>query len=348
VLSAAAAPLDVFLTATPETTSPKGYLELGSDHMNGTLDVFQVRNNDPTIAGTQAGDYHGSYITGGVRLAEGLWLSGGLGRRTLSSTSDSFTYNSWQVSGLYRFVEPDGYRPAMAMRLSAWGNRAKATESTTAVVVPGARLNSVRITKPADQQLQADLISTWNLTPSSDVSVNFGVGRTRLSYGVLTATTTRNGCNFNVTFTGNNIQGTLVPPCNTPGGVVQQFFDSSGSFGVDVPSEIAWNGTFFQTGVNGRWRRGSWTFLAGYLFHVVNRGAVDDILKARGQKSFTQNHNITLQANYKILPNITVFGRTQITSNLFFNDIPVTYNSSTAERFDSKYTLYTVGLRADF
>jgi hypothetical protein len=43
-----------------------------------------------------------------------------------------------------------------------------------------------------------------------------------------------------------------------------------------------------------------------------------------------------------------VSGRGQPSSNLFFNDIPVTYNSSTADRFDSKYTLFTLGLRADF
>jgi hypothetical protein len=43
-----------------------------------------------------------------------------------------------------------------------------------------------------------------------------------------------------------------------------------------------------------------------------------------------------------------VSGRGQLSCNLFFNDIPVTYNSSTADRFDSKYTSVTVGLRADF
>jgi hypothetical protein len=47
-------------------------------------------------------------------------------------------------------------------------------------------------------------------------------------------------------------------------------------------------------------------------------------------------------------PQGTLFARTQLTSNLFFNDIPVTYNSSTAERFDSKYTLFSVGMRAEF
>jgi hypothetical protein len=33
---------------------------------------------------------------------------------------------------------------------------------------------------------------------------------------------------------------------------------------------------------------------------------------------------------------------------LFFNEMPVTYNTSTSGRFGSKYTLFSVGLRADF
>lgn len=347
-VAASAAPMDVFLTANPDQIAPRGYLELGTDHMNESLDVFNVRENDPLTAGTKAGDYHGAYVIGGWRVGEGKWLSGGLWRRSLSSTSDTFNYTGWQVSGLYRFMEPAGKLPAAALRLSAWGNFASATESTTAVVVPGAKLNTVKITDPADRQLQADLIGTWNLSPSSDLSVNLGVGSSQLSYGALSATTTRNGCDYNVAFTGNTIFGTLIPPCSAGGGVIEQFYDSSGAYGVDVASEIAWRATFFQAGVNGSWRRGPWTFKAGYLFHVVKRKLVDDILNSRGEEAYTQNHNISLQADYRVHPQLTLFARGQLTSNLFFNDIPVTYNSSTAERFGSKYTLFSVGLRADF
>jgi hypothetical protein len=315
--------------------------------MNGTLDVFHVRESDPLTSGTKAGDYHGAYIIGGVRVGEGKWLTGGLWQRTLSSTSDTFNYTSWQLSGLYRFAEADGKRPALAVRLSGWGSGASATESTTAVVVPGARLNTVRIAEPSDRQLQADLIGTWNLTPGSDVSVNFGVGSTKLSYGGLTATTTSYGCDYNVAFTGNDILLTRARPCalSSPDFYVDS---SEGKYGVDVASEIAWHGTFVQAGVNGRWQRGPWTYMAGYLLYVVKREAVDDILTARGKNAFTQNHNITLQANYQLRPQLTVFARGQLSSNLFFNDIPVTYNSSTSERFSSRYTLFTVGLRADF
>lgn len=316
--------------------------------MNESLDVFKVREADPLTAGTKAGDYHGTYLSGAVKLADGAWLSGVLGQRSLSSTSDTFNYTNWQLAGLYRFKEANGTWPAMALRLSAWGNYASATESTSAVVVPGAKLNTVKITAPADRQLQADLVGSWNLTSSSDMSAFVSVGSSQLSYGALSATTTRNGCDYNVAFTGNTIYGVLATPCSVGGGVIQQFYDSSGAYGVDVASEIAWRGIFLQAGINRSWQRGPWTWQAGYLFHVVKRERVDDILQSRGKEAFTQNHNITLQATYRVSPHLSVFGRSQLTSNLFFNDIPVTYNSSTSERFGSKYSLFSVGLRADF
>lgn len=346
VLPAGAAPLDVFLTAMPETQAGKGYLEVGTDQMNGTLDIFNVREKDPATAGTKAGDYRGSYATGAVRIGEGAWLSGSLGQKALSSTTDTFNYTHWQVSGLYRFIEPSDALPAVAVRLSAWGNYAGATESTSVVVVPGARLNSVKISNPADQQLQADVIGTWQLSPASEGSVNFGAGRSQLSYGALSATTTRNGCDYRVAFTGNNFLLTRASPCSLDS--ADYYFDKSGEYGVDVANEIAWHSTFIQAGVNGNWRHGPWTLMGGYLFHLERRDRVDDILASRGLPSYKQNHNITVEADYLLSPMLTVFARAQLTSNLLLNELPVAYNSNTADRFGSRYTLFGVGLRANF
>ena len=347
-LYANAAPLDVLLTATPERLAPGGFLDLGAQRMNGALDVFKVRENDPLTAGTKAGDYHDVYISGGYPMTEALWLFGRWGRSTLSSTSDNYRYTNWSVAGQYRWTEAMGAWPTVATRLSAWGNYADFTESTTAVVVPGARLNTVKITEPADQQVQIDVIGSWSVTPVSTVSAFLSLGRSQLSYGALSATTTRNGCDYNVTFTGNDIYGVLAPPCAVVGGVIEQFYDSSGDYGVDVASEIAWRGTFAQAGVNRSWQHGPWTWQAGYMVHWVQRDGVDRILKARGKTPYKLNQNATFQATYRFQPHVSVFARGQLTSNLFFNDIPVTYNSSTSERFKSRYSLFTLGLRAEF
>jgi hypothetical protein len=345
---AAAAPLDALLTAMPERLTPLGYVELGVDHMNDGLDVFKIRETDPLTAGTAAGDYRGQHLSAGWRVMDGLWLAGSLWQRNVSDAADTYLYNSWQLAAQYRFMEASGAWPAMALRVSGWGNRASATESSTPVTVPGAILNTVKVTEPADQQLQADLVGTWPLSPALEVSALVSAGTSQLSYGALSATTSRNGCNYQLSFTGNDIFGTLIPPCAATGGIIKQFFDSSGDYGVDVANEIAWRGTFMQLGVNSAWRSGPWTLQGGYLFHAVRREAVDAILASRGKASHTQNHNITLEADYRVHPHVSVFSRAQFSSNLFFNDIPVTYNSSTAARFGSKYSLFSVGLRAVF
>jgi hypothetical protein len=343
-----AAPLDALLSAIPEGASPRGHIEVATDQMNGALDFFNVRDSRVDTAGTSAGDYSGTHVLGGFSPWEGVWLSGGLWQRRVNSASDSYRYDSWQIAGQYRFLNASGWVPSAALRLSAWGNSAVQTESTTAVVVPGARLNSVKITSPDDRSLQADLIGTWKLSASTNLSLAVGAGNTRLSYGALTATTTRDGCNYNVTFNGNDIFGELASPCSAKGGVVQQFYDSSGGYGVDVAKEIAWSASFAHAAINATWQGGPWKVTGAYLFTTIKRDFVDSILTSRGLASYTQNNNMTAQLDYHISPHVVAFGRAQLSSNLFFDDIPVTYNSSTASRFDSKYSLFTVGMLVNF
>lgn len=343
---AAAAPLDALLTATPEAGVQRGRIELGVDVMNQQLDVlnFRSQSSDPDKA---TGDYRGAHVSGGLRVGEAAWLSGSLWQRAVGDATDTYQYTSWQVGGQYRFREAQGLVPAMAVRLSAWGNYASATETTKPVVVPGARLDTVKITAPSDQQLQADLIGSWPLSASSDVSVLLSAGSSQLSYGGLSATTRLDGCHYNLAFTGNAVYGTLAKPCSA-GIYLLEIYDNSGRLGIDVAREIAWSGSFVQAGVNGSWRSGPWSVQAGYLFHMAQRESVDAILAARKQASYTQNHSLIVESSYRFTPTWRAFARGQFSSNLFFNELPVTYNTSTASRFEAKYSVLTLGLMADF
>jgi hypothetical protein len=343
-----AAPLDATLSALPELEQHNGYLDVATDQMNQGLDLFRVRESDPKTVGTAAGDYHGYHLTGAVRAAPGLWVSGSLWRRTISSTSDTFHYDSFAVSAQYRFLEGNGSRPALALRASTWGNRSAATESTTPVTVPGAILNTVRVASPTDRSVQLDLTGTWALPALPILNATVGIGNTQLGYGGLTATTTRNGCDYALQFNGNDIYGTLAKECNATGGVIQQFYDSSGAYGVDVAPEIAWRGRFWQIGGSAFWKGDPWSYKAGYLFHTVQREAVDSILASRSRPYYEQNHTVLMEATYRLHAQLQLFGRAQLSSNLFFSEIPVTYNTSTSERFGSKYSLFTLGARWDF
>lgn len=341
-----AAPLDALLTAVPERGLEHGSMELGFDAMNQQLDLLNFRSiaSEPDRA---TGDYKGTHVIGGFRVGDKGWLSGSLWQRAVGDATDTYQYTSWQLSGQYRFLEPDGGVPALAARLSSWGNYAAATNTTKPVVVPGAKLDSVKITNPADQQLQADLVGTWQLSAQSDVSVVLSAGASQLSYGAMSATTTLDGCHYNLAFTGNAVYGTLASPCGA-GIYLTEIYDNSGRLGIDVANEIAWRGNFVQAGVNGSWRNGRWALKAGYLFYMAQRESVDAILAARKQSAYSQNHTVAVETSYRFSTGLRAFARGQFSSNLFFNEMPVTYNTSTASRFDSKYSIFSLGLAADF
>lgn len=345
---AAAAPLDALLTATPMADGGRVRMELGADKLARSLDFSTVREGDPARPTTRSGDYQGLQLTGTLRLADGLWLGGGLWQRRIDGDQDRYRYRSWLLSGQWRFMEAAAARPALALRLAAWGSRASETRTTTPVQVPGAVLDTVTVSHPSDRQLQADLIATWRLGPRWDASAVLGAGRTRLAYGALAATTTRNGCHYDLTFTGNDIFGELNAPCTSSSGVIRQFFDSSGDYGVDVANEIAWRGRFVQAGVNATWRDGPWSAAAGLLWHAARRDAVDRILASRGDPVHERNRTLLLDGAYAYTPQLSVFARLRLSSHLFLDEIPVTYNSSTSANFGSGFSVITLGVRAAF
>ncbi|MDP2007644.1 MAG: hypothetical protein Q8K45_18385 [Rubrivivax sp.] len=346
---AAAAPLDALRSATPERSAERATLALGVDKLTRTLDFSTSREGDPLVPGSRSGDYRAAHVTGALRVADGIWLDGGLWQRRVQGDVDVYRYTGWLLGSQFRLRPAEGAWPALALRLSAWGNRADQTVTTTPVRVPGAVLNSVTVNRPADRQLQADLLATWPLTPAWDLTAQLGLGRNRLSYGALTATTTRNGCPYDLSFTGNDIFGNLAGPCvSTGGGVIRQFFDSSGDYGVDVANEIAWRGSFVQLGLGAAWRGGPWQAALGYVFHAARRDAVDDILAGRGDPTHKQNRTLVLDGAYAFTPQLGAWARLQLSSNLFLDEIPVTYNSSTSRNFGSKLSLLSLGLRATF
>jgi hypothetical protein len=347
--TAQAAPLDALLTATPLGGDARWRVELGVDLVNRSLDFSTSADTATQNPATTTGDYRGGQLLATWRVADRWWLSGGLWQRRISNAVDSFDYSGWQLAGQWQLMAAQGRMPALAVRLGGWGNRADVTEATTPVRVPGAILDTVTIDSPGDNQLQADLVATWPLSSQLEVSALVGGGRSQLRYGGLTATTTRNGCPYDLVFTGNDIFGTLARPCTgNGGGVIRQFFDSSGDYGVDVAREIAWSGRFLQAGANVRWVRGDWQLAGGYLFHTQRRQHVDDILARRGDPVHRHNHVIVAEAAWRVQPMLQVFARAQLSSNLFLQDVPVTYNASTSGSFGNRFSLITLGLRAGF
>jgi len=354
--SALAAPGDALLGGLPEGGQERGWLSLSADHADRSLNPFQDRVVDPSAPQLPPGSVDGQQLAGAWRVREDLLLSAALGQRRLDDGLDRYRFDSWLLSGQFRLTgrqtgrqtgPADGWH-SLSLRLAAWGHQADVMASRTPVQVPGAVLNSVTVISPSDRNLQADLVASWQLQPAVEVHAVLSLGRTQLAYGDLRATTTLDGCQYDLDFQGNDIFGNLSAPCSAAGGVVQQFFDSSGDYGVDVPRELAWRGHFVQAGVNMRWQRGDWSLQGGYLAHRIWRQDVDDILAARGDPVQTINHLVAVEAGWRVHRHLALFLRGQRSSRLFFNELPVIYNSSTSSSFSQHFSLLTLGLRAHF
>jgi hypothetical protein len=347
-VSVLAAPGDALLGGLPEAGQGSGWLSLAVDHADRSLNPFQDRVVDPSAPRSPPGSVDGQQLAGAWRAMDGLLLSASLGQRRLDDGLDRYRFDSWLLAGQARLTARSDAWPALSLRLAAWGHRADVMESRMPVQVPGAVLNSVTVISPSDRNLQADLVASWQLRPAVEVHAVLSAGRTQLAYRDLRATTTLDGCQYDLDFQGNDIFGNLSAPCSAAGGVVQQFFDSSGDYGVDVPRELAWRGHFVQLGVNARWQRGDWSLQGGYLAHRIWRQDVDDILAARGDPVQTINHLLAVEAAWRVHPQLSLFLRGQRSSRLFFNELPVIYNSSTSGSFGQHFSLLTLGLRAHF
>lgn len=346
-LAPQAAPLDALLSARPERLGARAHVELGVGRADRRLD-FSRPDDDPEIAeAAQNGAYDELQLNAGWQPREGAWLTGGLRTRRLSDGVDRYRYLSWQVSGLLRLNEGEGSMPALAVRLGAWGSGAGRTATRTPVRVPGAVLDSVTITRPRDGQLQLDLVGTWTPAPNLDLSAMLGAGRSRLAYADLAATTTRNGCRYDLAFRGNDIFGTLAGPCDAPG-VIEQFYDRSGDYGVDVRRELAWRGSFATGGVNLAWRQGPWGVRAGVAWFRMERDGIDEILAGRGQRGYRSVRLLAVEGTRRLHPNLSALLRLEASNHLFLADLPVAYNSGTAARFGGRFSQVVLGVRAEF
>jgi hypothetical protein len=344
-VTAFSAPLDALLTADQYHNAGELRAEASYDAVNSTLDVFNVRAKDPQYAGTTVGDYSGLHFLLGYALTDRLSLEGGLWRRKISYRSDDEALNSWQMSGQYRVWGNQDSTAHFAVRLSAWGDQAGSLTKSTPTQVEGHKLDSVTIDSPSDSQVQVDAIGTWRLTNQTSVSTFVGTGHSTVKTGDLSATTSINGCNYNLAFTSTEITGHLSScPSPTPGVPVVEAFSTS----QNVLSEFSYQANYYQLGGMMQWQNQDWTVRGGYQFQKLQRSNVDALIVSRGGVSYQTNNILVADVTRKVSTHLSVFVRGQVMSNQFVGEIPFIYNSVTASKFSGKYGFASFGMRYAF
>jgi len=341
-----AAPLDALLTATKPTTPGQAIVEVSYDMMNSSLDFLHLRKESEN-GSSNVGDYKGGHIGLGVAVTPQLWVEGAYWKRKIDYRSFDADLNSWQVAGQYKLSEAQGAVPALAIRLGAWGNDAKSLTKYTNTTISSIKFTSATVHKPADQQVQLDLIGTWPVSDSTELSAFASAGASRVKFNSISATSrTRNGCEYNIGFDDVGAVGELAQPCTAA--VVVTRFTIPYSDTVDINKEARYHSSFAQAGFMADWHNVNWRVRGGYQFQYIKRDDVDDIIADRGGKAYKHNHVLVADVSYNAYKNVVVFLRGQFMTNQFNGEMPLAYNSLTADKYNQRYGVVSTGLMLVF
>jgi hypothetical protein len=339
--SAAAAPLDAFLTANRDSTPWKGELEIGYDMTNDSLDFLHLREKNGVT--TNVGDYTGAHLRGGIAITPRLWIDGAYWKRKIDYRSFVAEITTWQLAGQYKVLDGAASVPSVALRMGAWGNDADQLTKFTNTTISGTKFTSATVTQPSDVQYQLDLIATWLPSQQTEISMFAGAGKSRVSFDSIGATSrTKNGCDYNVGFNQGGSVSTLAQPCNAP--IVVDRYTTLLSNTVNVDQEAKYSASYYQVGFMSAWHSTNWRLRGGYQYQIIKRNKVDDIIASRGDTAYKHNHVLVADVSYNVFKNTILFVRGQFMTNQFNGELPMAYNSLTAEKFNQRYGMVSTGL----
>ncbi|MFL6719419.1 MAG: hypothetical protein ACJ8G3_23990 [Burkholderiaceae bacterium] len=130
--------------------------------------------------------------------------------------------------------------------------------------------------------------------------------------------------------------------------MIDRFTATNSSIGINVYDEAEYRARFMHAGLSGKWLAGNWQFRAGYDYQRLKRDGVDDIISQRGGKPVDNNLTFVGELMYRVIDNVSLFGRGQLMMRQFTGEIPFAYNTLTAARFDKKYGFVTAGVVITF
>ncbi|MBF0153958.1 MAG: hypothetical protein HQL64_09495 [Magnetococcales bacterium] len=346
-LLAVGAPLDEFLTAQRGYAPWHGEFELSLDLMNGTVDFADVRGGTD-YAGTSVGDYKGGHLSAGIALTRRLWLEGSLWNRVLQTSQESMSVYSWQGAAQYQMTVNLGYLPALALRFSEWGNWAKEANKNTSFSLGNITASGVNVTSPDDEQMQLDLIGTWNVSEKDSFSLFVGAGTSEVGFKDLIANMGK-GCQYKIGSPSQyEITGQLVSGAEKDCQVLS--FDLTSATpkypGTDM-FQIKYEATYQHIGGMYQWFNDAWRFRLGTRYEKVNR-SMDDYLRDAGLPYFDSNMIVTSEIGYKPFKSYAFFLRAQVMNHQLLGDIPFSYNRFTSSKFDHQYGLLSFGIQGGF
>ncbi|OSM04279.1 putative signal peptide protein [Magnetofaba australis IT-1] len=339
--------MDEFLIAQHGYPPWSGEIEFSRDAVNTALDIFNIRGQDNEFAGTEVGDYTGYHVSGGIALTRRLWIDGSYWWRTLTATQEDISGTSWSLAAQYQATVNLDWLPAVSLRLSRWGTDSEDVDRSTNSVLRDFNISSVRVTSPADEQWQGDIIGSWFVDDMESFTAFFGYGKSTVSYNQLLASFS-NDCVYSLQSPSKN---QLTGQLYSGDPLVCELLDFNlNSNDAVYPGEgfgMAYSGTYFHFGGMYQTFDENWRFRLGYRFQSHQR-SVDAEVAANDVSVVSSNHIITSEVGFKLSRYWALFARATFYKNQLLGEMPFAYNVFTAHRFDKKYGLLSFGLVTGF
>ena len=322
-----AAPLDALIEAKPSKRYGLGYIEFGTDAMNSTLDVFDVRSKMSITDGT--GNYRGFSLRAGRAFGDGAWVDGALMSRNITVATDLYPVTSWRLGAQQILREDNQAGSALALRAAFWGSQSeKVSKSDFNLDVYNTSINVDRVSaiKPKDRNYQLDIVHSWYGDQwSLSLFAGMGSGRVKIP-------------SVEIDYAGGSYTypSATLNPFTSISGVSEHL----GTLNYDLRSR--------QLGLNASYSAGAWTYRAGYLMALTSRPSVDDAVQSLGNTPYRRNQTLVGEVAYRFTQSMHIYSRVQLMQRQFLSEIPFLYNSITSPIFGVKYGVVSAGLGMSF
>ncbi|MEO5331364.1 MAG: hypothetical protein H7839_05020 [Magnetococcus sp. YQC-5] len=377
------APLDEFLTATHGFEPWHGEGEVGMDVMNSSVDIFKMRENKTNVGGSSIGDYTGGHVRGGLALTRRLWVDGAAWSRKITTPYDKGESLTLQGGAQFQVTQPFGWFPAVALRMSAWRDSSseavKASPSSITMAGASTTADKIRVEQPYDEQVQLDLISTWQMSHNSTFSTFLSYGKSKVDFENLYVTNLKNvqvnswkgnaNGEFKVLMYEDGSKTGVQLTCMSANCSVSMgrengdYLNATYPNSADLPRlpvtsstvpeglNIGYDANYYQLGGMYSWYTPQWRTRLGYRYMKLNRD-LDPAVTQAGKALIDSNHFLSGEVGYKppfkMFEHIGLFVRGQLMMNQFVGELPFTYNLFSAHKFDSRYGLVTFGVTGGF
>jgi hypothetical protein len=345
-------PLDALLQATSvgfggAKASDPVQIEIMRDLVNPQIDVFQVRGRDPALQGTHIGDYAGQHIRAQLSTdSDRLRFEGQAWRRDMQDQNSVIRVTSWQAGGQWHIHADPSATQSYALRLSSWGNQSQAIEHASNLSLQAmglkATVQQMRIDQPHDTQLQADLIGSWR---PYRLSAFIGGGQSRVDHGDISGQATLSGCTYRLQFDTTALIARPAPGCPSPMTVRVPL----NMLPLDLQGETRYQARFWHIG--GSWSLpmpSAWSMQLGYEHQRLNRDQIDRLIAQRGGRPVDRNHIGIAQMGYQLEPGWSLVVRVQVMTQSWVGEMPMSYNTLTAQHMDRLYGWLSTGVQTSF